>query len=87
MRRSSSKRKQATIERGGLPPTVLGPLGMPVSGPAAPDELRRERPNADGIRAGLVDYYRDLIARGELDTPERLEAAENRMFDSLLGGR
>lgn len=87
MRRPSSKRTPPTIERGGLLPTVLGPLGMPVSGPAAPDELRRERPGADGIRRGLVDYYRDLIARGELDTPERLEAAESRMFDRLLGGR
>jgi len=87
MRRFSSKRQPATIERGGLPPTVLGPLGMPVSGPAAPEQLRRERPGPDGIRRGLVDYYRDLIARGELDTPERLEAAESRMFDSLLGGR
>ena len=87
MRRFSSKRKPATIVRGGLPPAILGPLAMPASGPAAPDALRRERPGSDGVRRGLVDYYRDLIARGELDTPERLEAAESRMFDRLLGGR
>ena len=54
---------------------------------AAPAELRAEAPGPDGIRHGLVTYYRQLIASGELDTPERWEAAEEALFDKILGER
>ena len=58
----------------------------PNGGPAlaAPDELRAEAPGPDGIRHGLVAYYQHLIATGELDTPERWEAAEDKLFDRIF---
>ena len=62
-----------------LPPTPDGR----ADGPLAPPELRTEVPGPDGIRHGLVAYYRDLIARGELDTPDRFARAEDRLFDTI----
>ncbi len=55
----------------------------PDDGPLAPPELRAQEPDADGVRQGLVAYYRDLIARGELDTPDRLARAEARLFRTI----
>jgi len=52
-------------------------------GPLAPPELRAEAPGPDGVRHGLVAFYRDLIARGELDTPDRFARAESALFDTI----
>jgi hypothetical protein len=57
--------------------------GDRTDGPLAPPELRAEVPGPDGVRHGLVAYYRDLIARGELDTPDRFARAEDRLFDTI----
>ena len=51
---------------------------------AAPADLRAEAPGPDGIRHGLVAYYQQLIADGELDTPERWDAAEDKLFDRIF---
>jgi hypothetical protein len=83
----------ARSDRGRHPLDILRKRMAPVTitpeflSPLAPAELRAEVPGPDGIRHGLVNYYRDLIAKGELDTPERLEAAQDRMFDTILGSR
>jgi hypothetical protein len=45
-----------------------------------PCELRHEPPGAEGIRQGLVAHVRQLIADGVYDTPERWEAAQERLF-------
>ena len=55
----------------------------PLDGPLAPPELRAETPGPDGVRHGLVAFYRDLIARGELDTPDRFARAESALFDTI----
>ena len=56
--------------------------------PAAPDPAGRdEQPGPDGIRHGLVAHVRQLIADGAYDTPERWEAAQERLFESALNGR
>ena len=60
-----------------------GPPGRAIDGPLAPPELRAEAPGPDGVRHGLVAFYRDLIARGELDTPDRFARAERAMFDTV----
>ena len=52
-------------------------------GPLSPPELRAEAPGPDGVRHGLVAFYRDLIARGELDTPDRFARAECTLFDTI----
>ena len=54
-----------------------------ADGPLAPPELRAELPGPDGVRHGLVAFYRDLIARGELDTPDRFARVEDRLFDTI----
>ena len=59
------------------------PDSDPADGPLAPPELRAEAPGPDGVRHGLVAFYRDLIARGELDTPDRFARAEERLFDTI----
>ena len=59
------------------------PDGGATDGPLAPPELRAEAPGPDGVRHGLVAYYRDLIARGELDTPDRFARAERAMIDAV----
>ncbi|MGL6074386.1 MAG: hypothetical protein ACRC8S_09530 [Fimbriiglobus sp.] len=71
-------------KRMGLPP--LNDTDLPI-GPLAPAELRAEPPGPDGVRHGLVAFYRDLIARGELDSPERFAAAEDRLLDTLTEPR
>lgn len=45
--------------------------------------LKAEAPNAHGVREGLVARVRELIAAGEYDTPDRLEAAEEALFRRL----
>ncbi len=56
---------------------------IPLDGPLAPPELRAEAPGPDGVRHGLVAFYRDLIARGELDTPDRFARAEHALHDTI----
>ena len=68
------KRMALTLPR--RPDTAAG-------GPLAPPELRAEAPGPDGVRHGLVTFYRDLIARGELDTPDRFARAESALFDTI----
>ena len=41
-----------------------------------PTDFRREIPDAQGIRRGLVVHVRQLIAAGHYDTPERWALAE-----------
>lgn len=55
--------------------------------PAVPAELKAEAPGPDGVRHGLVAHVRRLIADGVYDTPERWEAAEERLIERALGGR
>jgi hypothetical protein len=55
--------------------------------PAVPAALKAEAPGSDGIRHGLVAHVRQLIADGAYDTPERWEAAQERLFESIRGGR
>ena len=55
--------------------------------PAVPSELRDELPGADGVRHGLVAHVKQLIAEGAYDTPDRWEAAQDRLFDRVFGGR
>jgi hypothetical protein len=65
----------------------MAPLAS-VRGPVLiPAELKAEAPGPDGIRHGLVAHVRQLIAAGEYDTPQRWEAAEERLLDRVLGGR
>jgi hypothetical protein len=52
-----------------------------------PAALKAEAPGADGVRHGLVAHVRQLIADGAYDTPERWEAAQDRLFESVRGGR
>ena len=66
------------------PPDDMGDdTGGEPLGPLAPPELRAEAPGPDGVRHGLVAFYRDLIARGELDTPDRFARAKERLFDTI----
>ncbi len=73
------------------PEALLKRMALPLphrpdhspDGPLAPPALRAEAPGPDGVRHGLVAYYRDLIARGELDTPERFARAEAALFDTI----
>lgn len=51
--------------------------------PAVPPELKAEAPGPDGVRHGLVAHVRRLIAAGEYDTPERWEAAQERLFERI----
>jgi hypothetical protein len=55
--------------------------------PSVPAELRAEAPGPDGIRHGLVEYVRRLIAAGEYDTPDRWAAAEDRLVRRVADGR
>jgi hypothetical protein len=55
--------------------------------PAVPADLKAEAPGPDGVRHGLVAHVRQLIAEGVYDTPERWEAAQERLFASVRGGR
>lgn len=52
-----------------------------------PDELRHERPDAHGIRRGLVAHVQKLIADGKYDTPERWEAAQEALFQRVAHDR
>jgi hypothetical protein len=54
---------------------------------AVPAELKAETAGPDGVRHGLVAHVRQLIADGAYDTPERWEAAQERLFQSLRAGR
>jgi len=82
----------ARPDRGPMPGALLRRMAMALprtpdcdaaGGPLAPPELRAEAPGPDGVRHGLVAFYRDLIARGELDTPERFARAEKALFDTI----
>ena len=66
-----------------LPHRPGGLTGGPTDGPLAPPELRAEAPGPDGVRHGLVAFYRDLIACGELDSPDRFARAERAMLDTI----
>lgn len=46
-----------------------------------------EGPSALESRSGRLKRIRGEIARGEYDTPERFEAACDRMFESLVSWR
>ncbi len=61
------------------------PAGYPErpDGPLAPAALRATDAGPDGIRRGLVAYYRELIAAGGLDAGGRFAAAEAGLFDAL----
>lgn len=65
-------------------PLQFAPLPKRAPALAAPAELRAEAPGPDGVRHGLVAYYQQLIADGELDTPERWEAAEDKLFGTIF---
>ena len=52
-----------------------------------PTALKAEAPGPDGLRHGLVAHVRQLIADGAYDTPERWEAAQERLLESVRGGR
>lgn len=53
--------------------------------PAEPTEVRRPEPHESvpGIRHDLVARMRSAIAAGDYDTPDRLGAALERLFDCL----
>ena len=72
---------EALRKRMALPPAHRPDATL--SGPLAPPELRAESPGPDGVRHGLVAFYRDLIARGALDTPDRFARAERALFDTI----
>lgn len=55
----------------------------PTDPPAVPPALKAEAPGPDGIRHGLVSHVRRLIEAGEYDTPERWEAAQDRLFERV----
>jgi hypothetical protein len=55
--------------------------------PAVPAALKAVAPGPDGIRHGLVAHVRQLIADGVYDTPQRWEAAQDRLLESVRGGR
>lgn len=80
--RGTPSTPEAILKRMALTPTNTPDNDRP-DGPLAPAELRAEAPGPDGVRHGLVAYYRDLIARGELDTPDRFARAEGRLFDTI----
>ena len=80
-RRYPARPRRAAVRCGGW----LAPSDAPNGGPVAPPELRAERPDPEGVRRGLVGFYRTLLAGGSLDTPERAAAAEARLFDRLGG--
>ena len=48
-----------------------------------PTALRREQPDANGIRAGLVARVRELIEQGAYDEPSCWAEAEDRLFDAV----
>ncbi len=52
-------------------------------GPLAPVGLRAAAPGPDGVRHGLVAYYRELIAAGGLDVGGRFAAAEAELFNAV----
>lgn len=60
------------------------PKRRPLPLPELPPELRHETPAADGIRHALVAHIKQLIADGHYDTPERWEAAEERLLAQVL---
>lgn len=68
----------AVISSGGSRPPSEYP-----DGPLAPAALRAAPPGPDGIRRGLVAYYRELIAAGGLDAGGRFAAAEAELFGAL----
>ena len=55
--------------------------------PALVNRLATERPGPDGIRWGLVNRVRAEIAAGVYDSPDRVAAAEEELFDRILDGR
>jgi anti-sigma28 factor (negative regulator of flagellin synthesis) len=66
-------------------PTAAG-SDSPSSVPSSPGGRSRSPVGASpaGIRTGLVESLRQAIARGDYDTPERLETAVDKMFDDVL---
>ena len=52
-----------------------------------PPDLRHERPDAHGIRRGLVAHVQKLIAEGKYDTPERWEAAHEALVRQVAHDR
>ncbi len=49
------------------------------------NEINIQNVDTSDVRVDLVNRVRAQIAAGNYDTPERLEIALNRMFDSFLG--
>ena len=78
-RRFSARPRRAAARRGDW----LAPTDAPNRGPISPAELRAEAPDPEGIRRGLVGFYRALLVNDRLDTPERFAATEARLFDRL----
>ncbi len=54
---------------------------------SGPTDFRREEPDAQGVRRGLVAHIRTLIAAGHYDTPERWALAEEMLFRRLEDAR
>jgi hypothetical protein len=61
---------------------MIDPSRVPLIPDDRPD-LRAEKPGPDGIRHGLVEHVRKLIAAGHYDTPERWQAAQERLFQAI----
>ena len=78
-RRFSARPCRAAARRGDW----LAPSTDLSLGPLSPAELRAEAPDGEGVRRGLVGFYRALLVNDRLDTPERFAAAEARLLDRL----
>ena len=78
-RRFSARPRRAAVRRGGW----LSPANDPELGPVAPPELRTEIPDSEGVRRGLVGFYRAMLAGDRLDTTGRFAAAEARLLERL----
>lgn len=54
--------------------------------PVPTSVLRLQEPGPDGIRWGLVNRMKELIAADKLDTPERWALAEEMLCRAAEGG-